>query len=354
MIAARVEGAVTFNNQLGCSQVPPDQQLTLDVMSGYAANPNVYGVVVVSLGCEGCQCDLVISEIAKKTNKPLRRLVIQEEGGTVKTVEKGVHLANELVQEASLLTREPLPMSELIVGTNCGGSDTSSGLGANPLLGRVSDELARAGATSVLCETTEFIGAEHILARRGKTRAVSERVFDIVARYEEQLRGLGQEVRTGNPSPGNIAGGLTTLEEKSLGCIHKGGESTINAVYEYAEPLKRGEGLVIMDTPSNDAVSVAGLIAGGCQIVLFTTGLGTPTGNPIAPVMKITANRNTALTMADNTDFDASDAIYGPRTMKELTKMLLDYTIEVCDGEPVKAEILGFTETAISRFCNYM
>lgn len=354
IIASQVDGAVSFNNQNGCSQVPPDMQLTMDIMSGYAANPNVYGIIVVSLGCEGCQCDLVISEIEQRTNKPIKRLVIQEEGGTLKTIEKGVRYAREMVKTASALQKQPFPLSKLIVGTNCGGSDTTSGLGANPLLGKVSDVLVENDATSVLCETTEFIGAEHILARRGRNKEVSDKIYEIVYRYEKQLQELGQEIRTGNPSPGNIAGGLTTLEEKSLGCIHKGGESVINQVYEYAEELKTEDGLIIMDTPSNDAVSVGGLIAGGCQVVLFTTGLGTPTGHPIAPVIKITANPKTAERMADNIDFDASDSIYGSKTMEELKQELLSYLVDVCNGELVKAEVLGYVETAISRFCNYM
>lgn len=354
IIAGQVEGAISFNNQNGCSQVPPDMQLTMDIMSGYAANPNVYGVVVVSLGCEGCQCDLVISEIEAKTNKPIKRLVIQEEGGTIKTIEKGVRYAREMVTEASKMKRKEFPISKLIVGTNCGGSDTSSGLGANPLVGKVSDKLVELGSTSVLCETTEFIGAEHILARRARNAEIKAKIYDIVYRYEKQLSDLGQEIRTGNPSPGNITGGLTTLEEKSLGCIHKGGESVINEVYEYAEELKTEDGLIIMDTPSNDAVSVAGLIAGGCQLVIFTTGKGTPTGNPVAPVLKLTANPKTAEMMKDNMDYDASETIYGPRPMNELRDELLQYMIDVCDGELVKAEALGYIETAISRFCNYM
>ena len=236
----------------------------------------------------------------------------------------------------------------------CGGSDPSSGLGSNPLVGELSDRFVEMGATSVLCETTEFLGAEHILARRAANKEVHDKIYKIVYDYEESLRRIGQEIRNGNPSPGNIAGGLTTLEEKSLGCIHKGGKSTINAVYDYAEQLKTGEGLIIMDTPSNDAASVAGLIAGGCQLVVFTTGLGTPTGNAVAPVMKITANKKTYKTMKDNLDFDASHVIYGPETMEEIADQFMRDVIDICNGRLVKAEALGYIETAISRACNYM
>ena len=354
IIASQVESAVTFNNQNGCSQVPSDQQFTMDVMAGYAANPNVYGTVVVSLGCENCQMDLVLDAIKERTNKPIRHFIIQENGGTISTVEKAVRAAKEMAQEASLLQKEEFDFSELIIGTECGGSDPTSGLAANVLIGEMSDRMVELGGTSILSETTEFIGAEHILARRGKTKEISDRIYQIVHDYEHAIKLVGHDIREGNPSPGNKEGGLTTLEEKSLGCIHKGGKSTINAVYDYAEQLKTGEGLIIMDTPSNDAASVAGLIAGGCQLVVFTTGLGTPTGNAVAPVMKITANKKTYKTMKDNLDFDASHVIYGPETMEEITDQFMRDVIDICNGRLVKAEALGYIETAISRACNYM
>lgn len=353
-IAHSVDGCISFHNQNGCSQVPPDEQLTMDIMAGYAANPNVYATLIVSLGCEGCQNDYVADAILKRTNKPLKQLIIQKEGGTVKTIEKGTRIAGEFAAQASLLKRELVPITELILGTNCGGSDPSSGLGSNPLLGEVSDKIVSLGATSVLCETTEFIGAEHILAKRGKNQQVEEQILGIVKKWEDYIRMFGEEVRHGNPSPGNIEGGLTTLEEKSLGCIHKGGHSTINMVYDYAKQMEKKGGLVIMDTPGNDAASVAALIAGGCQLVVFTTGLGTPTGHPIAPVYRMTANPHTYEMMKDNMDYDASPAIYGSQPMSTLRDILLSDLLSVCNGKKVKAEILGFYETAIARMCNYM
>ncbi|MCC0698755.1 UxaA family hydrolase [Clostridioides sp. ZZV15-6383] len=353
IIASQVQGAVTFNNQNGCSQVHSDQQLTMDVMAGYAANPNVYGVIVVSLGCENCQNDLVVDAIKERTNKPIKTLVIQEEHGTLKTIEKAVRYAREMAQEASLLRKEEFPISELILGTECGGSDPTSGLAANPLIGELSDRLVDLGATSILSETTEFIGAEHILARRAVNEEVKEKILHIVHRYENSLKLVGEEVREGNPSPGNIAGGLTSLEEKSLGCIHKGGHRQISEVYDYAKQIDK-KGLVIMDTPGNDASSVAGMVAGGAQIVVFSTGRGTPSGNPIAPVIKITGNKITFTNMEDNMDFDASPVIYGPQTMEELTDDLLDMVIDVANGKQSKAESLGYTEMAIARVCNYV
>lgn len=354
IIANQVNGAVTFNNQQGCSQVAPDQQLTMDVMAGYAANPNIYGTVVVSLGCENCQMDLVVKAIEERTNKPLHQIIIQEIGGTLKAVEQGVRYARELVQEASMLQKQEFPMSELILGTECGGSDPTSGLAANPVIGRLSDLLVADGGTSILSETTEFIGAEHILAKRAKSPEVHDRILEIVHRYEKALQLIGEEVREGNPSPGNKAGGITTLEEKSLGCIHKGGHAPVSAVYDYAKQVAKKEGLVIMDTPGNDPASVAAMVAGGAQVVVFSSGRGSPTGNPIVPVIKITGNKLTFSKMKDNLDLDASPLIYGTKTLEELGDELYQMVKEVSCGNQTKAEALGFTEMAIARACNYV
>ena len=353
IIASQVTGAVTFNNQLGCSQVPVDQAYTMDVMAGFAANPNIYGTVVVSLGCENCQMDLVVKAIEERTNKPIRQVIIQEAGGTLKAIEAGVRYAKEMVAEASLLRRGEFPISELIVGTECGGSDPTSGLAANPLIGQMSDLLVEAGATTVLSETTEFIGGEHLLAARAVNQEVHDRIYEIVHRYEKSLQMVGEEVREGNPSPGNKAGGLTTLEEKSLGCIHKGGHAPVSNVYDYAKPLKSHEGLVIMDTPGNDPSSVAAMVAGGCQIIVFSSGRGTPTGNPIAPVIKITGNRETYKKMSDNIDVDASPIIYGAKTLEGMGDELLDLVVKTANGQQTKAESLGYVEISIARVCNF-
>ena len=354
IIAQQVVGSVTFNNQQGCSQVASDQQLTMDVMAGYAANPNIYGTVVVSLGCENCQMDLVVKAIQERTNKPIKQVIIQEAGGTLKAVDLAVRYAKEMVAEASLLQKEEFPISELIVGTECGGSDPTSGLAANPVIGQMSDLVVAAGGTSILSETTEFIGAEHILARRAATPEVHDRIFEIVHRYEKALQLVGEEVREGNPSPGNKAGGITTLEEKSLGCIHKGGHSPVNAVYDYAKQVEPKQGLVIMDTPGNDPSSVAAMVAGGAQVIVFSSGRGSPVGHPIAPVVKVTGNKITFANMEDNIDFCAAPLIYGEKTVEQLGTDLLNMVVETACGKQTKAEALGFVETAIARICNYV
>ena len=354
IIAQQVEGAISFNNQQGCSQVGPDQQFTMDVMAGYAANPNISGTVVVSLGCENCQMDLVTAAIRERTNKPMEQVIIQEAGGTLKAVEIAVRYAKQMVAEAALLQKEEFPLSELIVGTECGGSDPTSGLAANPAIGAMSDLVVKAGGTSILSETSEFIGAEHILARRAANKEVHDRIYEITTRFENHFHAVGEDVRAGNPSPGNKAGGITTLEENSLGCINKGGHSTINAVYDYAKQVKSKQGLVIMDTPGNDPASVAAMVAGGAQVVVFSSGRGSPVGHPIVPVVKITGNKLTFAAMEDNIDFSAAPLIYGEKTVEELGEDLLKMVIETACGKQTKAEALGFVETAIARICNYV
>lgn len=353
IIANRVENAVSFNNQVGCSQVPSDAKYAMDMMIGYACNPNIYGTIVVGLGCETCQAEDVAAMIAKKTKKPMEMLVIQKEGGTLKTIEKAVRYAKQMAQDASMLQKQKYPISELIIGTECGGSDPTSGLVANPVIGAMSDLLVKYGATSVLSETTEFIGAEHILAARGATKEVQQRILDIVARYERHFKINGENVRDGNPTPGNKAGGLTTLEEKSLGCIHKGGHSIINAVFDYGEIIDK-KGLVIMDTPGNDSSSLAGMAAGGCQISVFSTGRGTPTGNPIMPVIKLTGNRDTYKMMSDDIDLDVSSAIFENKPITELGEELLELVMKTANGRLTKAEVLGYTEMAVMRACNFV
>ena len=353
-IAHALEGCVSFHNQNGCSQIACDEKVTIDAMAGFAANPNIYGIVLISLGCEGCQNDYVYDAIIKRTNKPIERIIIQQVGGSVKAVEEGTRLAKKLRAEADECVRTETDISELIFGTNCGGSDPSSGLGSNPLIGECSDWLVEHGATSVVCETPELFGAEKILARRAVNKEVGDELLKIVYDYEKYVHMFGGEMREGNPSPGNMRGGLTTLEEKSLGCVHKGGHAPLSAVYPYAADLEPHKGLVVMDTPGNDPSSVAGLIAGGCQIVVFSTGLGTPTGNAMAPVYRLTANKKTYEAMKDNTDLDASPTIYGPETMEEMRDKMLDDIVAVCNGRKVCAEVLGYTETALPHICNYM
>ena len=344
IISQQVVGSVTFNNQLGCSQVAPDQQFTMDVMAGYAANPNVYGTVVVSLGCENCQMDLVVKAIQERTNKPLKQVIIQEAGGTLKAIDMAVRYAKEMVEEASLLQKEEFPMSELIIGTECGGSDPTSGLAANPLIGQLSDLIVKEGGTSILSETTEFIGAEHLLARRAINKEVHDRIFEIVHRYEDSLRLVGEEVREGNPSPGNKAGGITTLEEKSLGCVQKGGSSPICGVLSYGQRVQN-RGLTVLQTPGNDLVSTTALAAAGAHMVLFTTGRGTPFAGPV-PTLKISTNTALAQRKPQWIDFNAGTLVQGD-SWDDAAEALLDRVMATASGLATCSENLGYRELAI-------
>lgn len=352
MVAEQVEGTVTFANQNGCSQTKEDVQYTLDVLAGFAANPNVYGTVVVGLGCEVCAAERICDLIQARTNKPLERVVIQESGGTIGAVAKAVEHARRMAEEASLVRRGPIALSEIIFATECGGSDATSGISANPAVGNVCDRIVGAGGTAILSETPEFIGAEHLLALRAATPEIGARILRIVGRYEDYMNLLHTNLRDANPAPGNIKGGISSLEEKSLGCIYKGGKTAITQVVDYAKEVT-AKGLVVMDTPGNDTASLTAMAAGGAQIAAFTTGRGTPVGNPIMPVIKVTGNRETFRKMACNMDFCTGASIDGGETIEEIGAKLYELTLEVIDGRKTRAETFHMDDIAIARFCNY-
>ena len=351
-IASQVPGSVYIPNQGGCALSKADLDITIRVLSGFAANPNVYGTVVVANTCENVQPDLLIEEIKKKTNKPVEKVVIRDIGGTIKAAEAGVRYASQMSREASKLEKESFDISELILATECGGSDPTSGLAANPTLGVVSDKIVELGGTSILSETSELVGTEEILAPRCINEEVAEKLLKIIKDNEEYFEKAGESLRDGNPSAGNKEGGLTTLEEKSLGCIHKAGYAPINEVYEYGAMVDK-KGLVVMDTPGQDIASIAAMVAGGAQVVIFTTGRGTPTGNGIVPVIKITGNSETAKLMEDNIDFDASGIISGQSTIEENGEKLFELLMEVVNGQQSKAESLGFNDMSLARKCNF-
>ena len=350
--ASLVPGAVYIPNQGGCAIVKKDFEMTLEVLSGYAANPNVYGTVVIGNTCEQVQAHLLVEKIKEKTNKPVESVVIRDVGGTIKAVEIAARYATQMSRDASKLVKEDIDISELIMATECGGSDPTSGLAANPVVGKVSDRLVDIGATVILSETSELVGTEDILAPRCKDKDTAERLLHIIKRNEEHFERAGEFLRFGNPSTGNKEGGLTTLEEKSLGCIHKAGERTIMDVFDYGQ-MVTSKGLVVMDTPGQDIASIAAMVAGGAQIVIFTTGRGTPTGNGLVPVIKATGNSETAKLMADNIDFDASPVLTEGKETDELGGELFDLMMRVVNGEKSKAEALGFNDVSMARECNF-
>ncbi|XJZ28250.1 UxaA family hydrolase [Bacillota bacterium Lsc_1132] len=346
LIANQVDGAVCVTNSKGCGQIGDSVNIMRRSLAGIAMNPNVYGTIIVGLGCETTQPHELYEEIKAKSKKALKVITIQEEGGTVKTVEKGVRLARKMVEEMSKLEREETELSSIILATNCGGSDATSGLSANPALGHCSDLLVKEGGTVFLGETTELIGTEHILAKRAKNDEVKERLMKIIKGLEIDFDRLGIDVRGANPTPGNMKGGLSTLEEKALGGTSKGGSTTINEVVRYGE-RPQSNGLIIMDTPGYDNESVTGMVSGGAQVCIFTTGRGTPIGNPIIPVIKITGNQQTYQMMGDNIDVNASGVLRGEMSIRECGEEIFRKLIDVCNGQYTKAETYGFSEISI-------
>jgi len=346
-IANSVNGAVAIYNQHGCSQIGADLKQTAKTLIGLGTNPNVASVLIVGLGCESLSTEDVASEIAK-TGKWVECIIIQNAGGALKTKEKGIIIARRMVREASKLQREEIDISNLTLAVECGGSDTTSGLASNPIAGCVADKLIDLGGTVIISETAEIIGAEHLLAKRAVSREVANKLLEMIRRTEEKAKATGVDMRGGQPTPGNIKGGITTIEEKSLGAIYKGGTRPLQGVLDYAE-APAGKGYYVMDTPGQDVESITGMTAGGAQIVIFTTGRGTPTGSPIAPVIKITANPRTFKKMEDNIDFNASMVLEGTETIREACERLFKEMKEVVNGKLTKAEALGHREFGIYK-----
>jgi altronate dehydratase large subunit len=332
----------------GCGQLGPDMQVTHDTLAAYCTHPNVGAVVVIALGCEQVVAQ-GLAEAAARHGKPAEIVAIQAEGGTVRATGRGAALAQGFAGVLSAQAREWCDASELILSVKCGGSDYTSGLASNPALGRVTDRIVALGGRAVLGEIAEILGAEHLLAARATRPATARRLIQVITRVEAEARALGLDIRGTQPSPGNIRGGLTTIEEKSLGATHKGGErAPLEDVVAYAAPITR-QGLTVMDTPGLDVESVTGMVGGGAQIVVFTTGLGTPTGNPIAPVIKMTGNARTARQMADNIDVDVSGIMADTETLDAAADRVFAEVLAVASGKLTAAERLGHREFAIHR-----
>lgn len=351
--ASQVRGAVSIVFNTGCSDVAANTAMSQKVLTGFALHPNVYGVVIIGLGCETVPHAKLREKIQAQTSKPVVSFGIQEEGGTLKTIEKAVRAAREMAAEAGLQQKERFDISELLMGIECGGSDATSGIASNPAVGSLSDRLVDLGASTIMSESIEWIGGEHVLARRAATPEIHDQIIRVCEAYEKHLLGAGQDCRAGQPTPGNKAGGLSTIDEKSLGCIRKGGTRPIVEVLEQAErPTKQGA--IVMDTAGYDISSVTSMVAAGCQVVIFTTGRGTPTGNAIVPVFKVTANAHTYSWMEDNMDADLSPILSGEKTIAESGRMLLEKIHEVANGRLTKAEAYGFSDIAVDHVCRFV
>jgi altronate dehydratase large subunit len=349
-ISQQVAGTTWVEHQHGCTQLGADAELTAHVLVSHGTHPNVYGVVVVGLGCETIRAQNIAAAIKEKCPyKPVHLVIIQDEGGSVKATAAGVSAATTMVGAAAQLQREAIDASKLILGTECGGSDAYSGISANPALGFASDLLIDAGGSVVLAETTEIIGAEHIIASRAVNEEVAKKCFTTIQAREKLATDMGVDMRGGQPTPGNIEGGLSTIEEKSLGCIYKAGSRPLQDVIGYAAPVTQ-KGLVWMDTPGQDVEQLTGMVAGGCHLTVFTTGRGTCCGSPISPTIKVSTTTQLFERMNDNLDLDAGPIVDGKETVDQVGRRIFKEILEVASGKQTKAEILGFNDFAIYRF----
>jgi len=346
-IAANVQGAVAFPHALGCGFPGADQALASHMLRRVALHPNFGAVLFVGLGCERLLCEDLLSGL-NLSGKFVDSFTIQGEGDSLKAMAKGTRIAQEWAYRLGAQRREPVDAKHIVLGLKCGGTDSASGIAANPVLGAASDMLIAEGGTSIITEVTELIGAEHIMARHAETPEVAAAILKLVKTNAERLkRDIGSSDASHNAhllvSPGNLDGGVTNVVEKALGGLKKAGNAPFKGVLGYAEPPK-GKGLYLMDGPGYDGEAVSGVIGAGANVVVFTTGRGTPTGYPGVPVIKSTGNPELWSRMSANLDFDAAEIIRDRKNISEVGKKLFQMILDVASGQPVKAELIGHEE----------
>ena len=336
-----VDGVIALPHPLGCgiNTRSEGMQNLVRTMVGFARHPNFAGVLLVGLGCEQNQIAPFFGDIHGRAPGMLRQITMQQEGGTQAAIRRGIAEISAMLESANACRREPVPVSELIVGLKCGGSDGYSGITANPALGVASDRLVAHGATTVLAETPEIYGAEHLLTRRAVKPEVAQKLIDRIAWWKDYTAWGGGDLDN-NPSVGNKTGGITTILEKSLGAVAKAGTSPLNAMYLFAEAIT-SKGLVLMDTPGYDPVSVTGMAAGGAQIVCFTTGRGSAFGCPGVPTIKLASNSALFERMRDDMDVNCGDLISGT-PLAEIGQRIFDAILSHASGERVRSEVLGY------------
>ncbi|MBC7253250.1 MAG: UxaA family hydrolase [Actinobacteria bacterium] len=335
-IASRVEGAVAMPHGHGCGRGGEDLGLHYRTLTNLGRHPNIYGLLLVGLGCEALRAPYLAEEVAR-SGKRVEFLEIQEAGGSRKAAELGASLVREMLREAESIRREEAPLSEVVLGLECGGSDAFSGITANPSVGLLVDWLVERGGTAVLTETTEMIGTAHILERHAAGPEIGLEVKSRVEAAERRAREILGPFASVAIAPGNMDGGMSSIREKSLGCIMKGGRSAIQEVVDYACPPTR-RGLVIMDGPGYDVESMAGLAAAGCQAIIFTTGRGNPIGFPAVPVIKVASNSRLYEAMEEDMDLNAGTVLEG-KSLSDVALELRELLLRVLEGEPTKAEI---------------
>lgn len=348
-IVTEVQGTVGYFHHQGCCQLPPDLDRVTATLTSLGKSPNLGAVLIVSLGCEGTDFEQMYKAI-EATGKPVRLIGIQELGGVSNAIQKGIDIARELVIEISGQKREPAPIDKAVMAIKCGASDTTSGMASNCVIGYIADRMVDLGATVIFGETTEFIGGEHLLARRAVTPEVGQKIFDIVNAMETRAKSLGCDMRKGQPTPGNIAGGLSSIEEKTLGAIVKSGTRPIQGVLDYPEMVTDHKGLWIKDTPGREPEILTGMAATGAQFMMFSTGRGAPQGFPSMPVIKICGNPNTFERMKNDMDVNAGLIITGEKTIEEVGEEAFQKMLRVLGGEMTKNEAIKYF-TSIDIHC---
>src|SRR5438445_9507681 len=337
-----VDGVVALTHKTGCGMASDGEATDVlrRTIAGYARHPNFYSSQLVGLGCEANQINMLLAAEGLKKSATLGAFTIQEKGGTRKAVENGIARVKEMLPEANKVRREAVPASHLILGLQCGGSDGYSGISANPALGAAVDLLVRHGGTAILSETPEIYGAEHLLTRRAISKEVGEKLIRRIKWWEEYTARNKGEMNN-NPSPGNKAGGLTTILEKSLGAVAKGGTTGLMDVYEYAMPVS-AKGLVFMDTPGYDPVSATGQVAGGANMICFTTGRGSVYGCKPSPSLKLATNTPMYERMEDDMDINCGAILDGSLSVQEAGQKIFELILATASGEPSKSERHGF------------
>lgn len=344
-VARSLNGAVALAPSFGRAMLGDDYEQHKNTLIGMGCNPNTYGAVVISL--EVSSAAAVAGEIAK-TGRPVEVVSIEDEGGTVRATEKATRSAMRMISDAGRLSREPMAWSDLVIGVECGGSDGSSGLVSNPATGRMANLVIDRGGTAIMSETLEILGGEHLLAARAKDESTGRKLVEAVNFCVAYAYEMGVDVLGSNPTPDNIVGGLSTIEEKALGAIKKGGSRTLMEVVGYGR-RPSVKGFVVMDAPCPGIENMTAMAAAGCHLIVFSTGKGNTSGNPISPTIKLSGNPHTVDVLADNIDVDLSAVIAGDMTMDEASAILEKELVAVCNGMMTKAEILGEVEIAISR-----
>lgn len=344
-IAAQVEGTIPVTTLFVRGQYGRDLEITYNTLAGMGRNPNIAAVLLVGLE------ESTTEEVARRirtSGKPVEAVHLQPDG-TINCVAEGTRRALRMVVKASSARRQSCPSSALVVGVECGGSDTTSGLTCNPVIGRMSDRLVDDGGTVIISETSEFFGAEHLFAARATDPAVGKAFTERVLRLEREAMAQGIDIRGTNPTPDNIRGGLTTIEEKALGAMAKAGTRPLSGVLGYGE-VPAGKGLHFLDAPAPAVENLTAFAAAGCQLIFFGTGVGNPIGNMVSPTVKVSGNVNTLRTMSDNIDFDASAILEKKAQVGSIGDELYAFALEVASGTKTSSEVLDVRETAISRF----